>query len=297
MLKSTIYGLVAVVVNIVLNGVFILGLLGVPKMGAAGAATATDIAIGVELCLVIYENMTTDTVRIRNKYLWGLDRKLLKSFINCSLPVLVDLLIWGLGFTAFSVILGHRGNDAVAANSIANTAKNIISCFCLGLGSGTGIIIGNELGQNHLDTAKEYGSKLLHISIWTGIVSGIILILSMPIFIRFASSLNNSSLQYLRLMLLVCGFFMTGKSINVTLIDGVFCAGGDTRFGMWCDIVVIWLITVPIGAFAAFVLKWPVPVVYLILSLDELLKLPAVIKHYKKYRWVRNLTKCDTDCM
>ncbi|MDO4338319.1 MAG: MATE family efflux transporter [Eubacteriales bacterium] len=290
MLKSTIYGFVAVAANIVLNGIFIFGLFGFPEMGAAGAAAATDLAIGAELCLVLYENMTTDTVRIRWRYLRSLDIELLKDFFKYTLPVLADLLVWGLGFTTFSVILGHMGNDAVAANSIANTAKNIISCFCLGLGSGTGIIVGNELGQNHLDTAREYGNKLLHISVWLGIGSGAALVLMTPLFLGIVSSLNDCSSQYLKWMMLICGFYMAGKSVNVTLIDGVFCAGGDTRFGLWCDIVILWLIVIPLGALSAFVFKCPAPFVYLILSLDELLKLPAVYLHYKKYKWVRNLT-------
>ena len=290
-LKSTIYGFLAVVINIVLNGILIFGFFGFPKMEDAGAAVATDLAIGVELCLVLYENMTTDSVRMRWKHLLAWNKDFLKAFIKYSSPVLVDLLVWGLGFTAFSVILGHMGNDAVAANSIANTAKNIISCFCLGLGSGTGIIVGNELGKNNLDAAKDYGNKLLRIAAWTGIISGIVLVISIPLFLLLASSLNSVSMKYLKWMLLICGIYMVGKSVNVTLIDGVFCAGGDTRFGLLCDIMVIWLIVIPVGAFAAFVFKWPVPVVYLFLSMDECIKMPAVLRHYKQYRWVKNLTE------
>ncbi len=173
-LKSTVYGFLTVVINIVLNGILIFGLFGFPRMEAAGAAIATDFAVGVELCLVLYENRTTDSVRMKWKHLLAGNQDFLKAFIRHSSLVLADLLVWGLGFTAFSVILGHMGNDAVAANSIANTAKNIISCFCLGLGTGTGIIVGNELGKNNLDTAKEYGNQLLRIAFWTGIISGLV---------------------------------------------------------------------------------------------------------------------------
>lgn len=290
MIRSTLYGFAAVITNIILNAILIFGLLGFPRMEAAGAAAATVLAIGIELLLVLVENIVIKNVRIRWKYLRRLNLKLLKEFIHYSLPVLADLLVWGLGFTMFSVILGHLGNDSIAANSIANTAKNIISCFCLGLGSGTGIIIGNELGKNEFDTAKEYGNKLFHISIWTGIISGAILVLSTPLFLTLSASLNERSADYLKWMLLICGFYMIGKSINVTMIDGIFCAGGDTKFGLLCDFVSVWLIVIPLGALAAFLFKWPVPIVYLVLSMDEGLKVPVVYKHYKKYKWVRRLT-------
>ena len=75
---------------------------------------------------------------------------------------------------------------------------------------------------------------------------------------------------------------MVGKSVNATVIAGVFCAGGDTTFGLKCDAVTMWVVLIPIGMIAAFVLKLPVMVVYFIISMYEVIKLPAVYAHYKK---------------
>ena len=91
-------------------------------------------------------------------------------------------------------------------------------------------------------------------------------------------------------MLYVCCYYMVGKSVNGTVIAGIFCAGGDTRFGLVCDTVNMWCVIVPLGLLAAFVFKWPVPVVYFLLNLDEFTKMPAEWVHYHKYKWVRNLT-------
>lgn len=52
----------------------------------------------------------------------------------------------------------------------------------------------------------------------------------------------------------------------------------------------MWIIIVPIGMLSAFVWKLPVLVVYFLLNLDEFVKLPAVYRHYKQYKWVKNLT-------
>jgi Na+-driven multidrug efflux pump len=60
---------------------------------------------------------------------------------------------------------------------------------------------------------------------------------------------------------------------------------------MYCDVITLWAVVVPLGAFAAFVLKLPVLAVAAILTLDEFVKLPAVYHHYMKYKWVRNITK------
>ena len=92
-------------------------------------------------------------------------------------------------------------------------------------------------------------------------------------------------------MLCVCSYYIVGKSINSTVIAGIFCAGGDTKFGLICDIITMWVVVVPIGLIGAFVLELPVPLVYILLNTDEIIKLPAVYKHYKKYRWIKNITK------
>lgn len=110
-----------------------------------------------------------------------------------------------------------------------------------------------------------------------------------PAIIHIAK-LSEASIGYLRLMFFVCAFNLIGYSVNSTTVAGIFCAGGDSKFGFCCDSIVMWCITVPAGLIAAFVLKLPVVWVFFIVNLDELLKLPAVYLHYKKYKWVKDLT-------
>ncbi|MBQ7841662.1 MAG: MATE family efflux transporter [Lachnospiraceae bacterium] len=290
-LKSTIYGSVAVVLNLILNAIFIFGLFGCPRMEIGGAALATVIARGVELLLVICENCRKDRVRIRLRYLLHPYRSLQKDFAGYTAPVLANELIWGCGFTMFSVIMGHLGSDAVAANSVANIVKNIIACVCFGIGNGSGIIVGNELGRGALERARRYGDRLFKISFLAGAVSGLVILCISPLILYCTQSLTEQAHTYLKFMLYICSYYMIGKSVNSTVIAGIFCAGGDTRFGLFCDLVTMWFFIVPLGAVAAFVLKLPVMTVYFLLNLDEMIKLPAVYRHYRNYDWVKNLTK------
>ena len=289
-LKSTVYGSIAVILNIILNAVLIFGLFGFPKLEIAGAAIATVISRVVELILVFIENAKKDVVRVRREFLISSSPELKKDFYRYTTPVLANELVWGCGFTMFSVIMGHLGDDAVAANSIANIVKNIIACVCLGIGTGSGIIVGNELGIGNLEQARNYGRKLCTIAWIAGVISGIFLLLCSPFILNFADNLSDQAHQYLHTMLYICAYYMIGKSINSTVVAGIFCSGGDTRFGFLCDIVTMWIIIVPIGMLSAFVWKLPVLVVYFLLNLDEFVKLPAVYRHYKQYKWVKNLT-------
>lgn len=291
--KSTIYGSVAVVINIGFNVIFIFGLAGFPAMGIAGAALATTVSRALELLLTIYENMHRSLVCVRLKYIRNSSKKLKKDFWHYTTPVLGNELVWGCGFTMFSVIMGHLGSDAVAANSVANILKNIIACVCNGIGIGAGIIVGNELGKGEMERATEYGNRLFKLAVFAGAVSGLILLAVSPVLRIFTGSLSAQAHSYLKNMMYICTYYMIGKSVNATVIAGVFCAGGDTKFGLKCDAVTMWVILIPIGMITAFVLKLPIMVVYFIISMDDIIKLPAVYRHYKKYNWVRNLTELN----
>lgn len=290
-LLSTLYSSSSVILNIIINAILIFGLLGFPKLGIAGAAIATSISRGVELALILFENVRQKEIRIRMKHILRPPSWLQKDYIHYTWPSLANQVIWGCGFTMTSVIMGHLGTDAVAANSIAQIAKNLAACLCLGIGTGAGIIIGNELGQGNLAQAKKTGNKLCIISLITGAASCVILFACIPVIQGFAGTLSPQAQDYLRFMLFVCSYYLIGKSFSATVIGGIFSAGGDTRFGLICDTINMWAIIVPVGCIAAFVLHLPVPVVYFLLNLDEFTKMPLEIWYYRKYRWVKNITK------
>ena len=274
-LLSTLYSSSSVILNIIINAILIFGLLGFPKLGIAGAAIATSISRGVELALILFENVRQKEIRIRMKHILRPPSWLQKDYIHYTWPSLANQVIWGCGFTMTSVIMGHLGTDAVAANSIAQIAKNLAACLCLGIGTGAGIIIGNELGQGNLAQAKKTGNKLCIISLITGASSCVILFACIPVIQGFAGTLSPQAQDYLRFMLFVCSYYLIGKSFSATVIGGIFSAGGDTRFGLICDTINMWAIIVPVGCIAAFVLHLPVPVVYFLLNLDFMF-LPAV---------------------
>ncbi len=192
--------------------------------------------------------------------------------------------------TIFSAIIGHLGNDAVAANSLANIVKNTLACVSKGLGTAGAILVGNELGKDHIQLAKRYAARSVQLAgIIGGVTCGLLLMLR-PAILRF-SNLSEQATGYLSGMLLICSYYMIAGAINNMAIGGIFCAGGKSRFGCICDGVVLWLIVMPLALLAAFTLKLPVLVVYFILCLDECIKVPVVFWYYRRYTWAQNLTR------
>ena len=92
-------------------------------------------------------------------------------------------------------------------------------------------------------------------------------------------------------MLYINAYYILGSSVNTMLICGIFRAGGDVRFGLICDIIAMWGYAVPVGLLCAFVLKIPEMWVYFVLCLDEFVKMPFIIRHYKKGAWLQNITR------
>ena len=289
---SMILNVMAFSLNIILNAVFIFGLFGAPKMGVAGVALATMLSRIVQLIGCFAVSVRQKEIKLKFQYMFKKNKLLMKDFIRLSLPALGNDIIWGLAFSMYSVIMGHLGSDVVAANSLVTVVRNFSSTICFGIGSGGTILLGNIIGRNQMEEAKECASKILKLAIITGALGGVVILLVSPLVLEFAS-VTETAKGYLKYMLLINSYYIMGGAVNATLIAGVFRAGGDSRFGFICDTIDMWVYAVPLGFIAAFVLKLPVMAVYFLLCTDEFVKWPWVFKHYKSMKWLKNITRDD----
>ena len=286
-----ILNVMAFTLNIFLNAVFIFGLFGAPRLGATGVAIATALSRAAELigCIIISLSVSKD-LRLNPAYMFIRNRLLLKDFIRLSLPALANDMSWSIAFSMYSVILGHLGTDAVAANSLVVVVRNFGTVLCFGSASAGGILLGNVMGEGDMERAKKYASLLLRVTIITGAIGGLLVLAATPFVLHFAK-LSETAMHYLKYMLLINTYYIMGSAVNTTLIAGVFRAGGDTRFGLICDTIDMWCYAVPLGFIAAFVFRLPVLAVYFLLCTDEFVKWPWVIKRYRSGRWLRNITR------
>ena len=285
---------VALITNVCLNAVLIFGLFGAPKLGIVGVALATTISRGLSLLLCIVVSVRSKNVKLVIRPMFESHPQLLKDFMHMALPAIANDMVWNLAFTMYSVILGHMGSDAVAANSIVCVVRNLACVFCYAIASAAGIVVGQILGEDRIEDGKKAGHTMLRLAWITGILGGVVVWLLIPTAMEYAM-LTEQALKYLKFMLYVNVYYVTGTAINTTLIAGVFRAGGDSRFGLVCDTIDMWVYAVPLGFLAAFVLKLPVEAVYFLLCTDEFVKWPWVFKRFYSYKWAKNITRDDID--
>lgn len=288
---ATVTYLISMITNIVGNSFFIFGLGSFPEMGVAGAAIGTLLARIAELVVVIFYNWKKNEVlAFRFSFLFRRDSLLFRDFVKYSIPVIFNELMWGAGVSTIAAILGHMGSSAVAANSVAQVVRQLATVVAFGVSSTTAILIGKAIGEGKLETAKEYGKRFRKLSIITGIAGAVVVLLARPI-VMTAFTLSEESRYYLGVMMLVMSYFVIGQSYNTTLVVGIFRGGGDTLFGLILDVSIMWGISIAFGAVGAFFLDFSVPLVYIILLSDEVIKIPITTWRYRTYRWLQNVTR------
>lgn len=286
----TITSTTSLFLNIGLNAVFIFGLLGVPKMGITGVGIATSIARFIEMVICfIYAGRQKD-VHFSVSCVFRRNPLLTRDFIRYSMPAVGNELVWGAAFAMYSVIMGHLGEDIVAANSVVNTVRQLGSVLCFGMAYGGAIVVGKYMGAGDMEVAERNASRLARVTIISGVLGAVLLLCCYPI-LPYIADLNETAAHYRNILLFINSYSLIGASINTVLICGIFRAGGDAKFGFVADCINMWAVSVPLGLIAAFVLKLPPLWVYFILFLDEFEKMPFVIRHYYKKGWLRNITR------
>ena len=284
----------AVLMNVLLNACFIFGIGPFPKLGIVGVALATSITRMAEVAVCLLDSARCRVIRLHLHDIVAKGGALMRDFIRFAMPAAANDIVWGLAFSVYSVILGHLSSDIVAANSVASVVRNLGTVVCFGTASSAAIILGKAMGDNRLKEARVYATRFVWLSIITALLGGGVILLCRPLVLQFmhlyvvVTDLVRSELST---MLYINSYYILGMSVNTMLICGVFRSGGDVKFGLKCDMIAMWGYAVPVGLLCAFVLKLPEMWVYFILCLDEFVKMPVNVWHYKKRGWICNITR------
>lgn len=288
---STVVYSVSLVLNILLNAVLIFGLLGCPALGIVGAAVATLCARIAELVIVlIYARRKDHQVHLRFRNLFVKDPVLFKDFLHYALPVILNELMWGAGFSMNSVIIGHLGSPAVAANSVAQVTRNLATVVAFGIANATAILVGRTIGEGDVKRAEVYAKRFVRLTLCAGAAAAAVVLLVLPIMHK-VMTLSEQAHSYLTVMMLVMSYFVFLQAYNTTMVVGIFRAGGDTRLGLIIDVSTMWGGSILFGALCAFVLKLPVEAVYVVLMSDEVIKVPITTLRYRQKKWLKNVTR------
>lgn len=288
---SALY-VVSLLVNVMMNAAFIFGLFGLPRLGVVGVALGTVSARVVEVILCFVYSAAGKDIKFRLKNLFRRSGVLFKDFLKISAPSVVNDLMWGMAATTCTAILGHIGDDMVAANAVAVMVVNMGAIVCRGFSNATTIIVSQTLGENRMEDTKVYAKRILWLTVIVSLLGCCVILAIRPFMVQFyRDKLTETAIYYLGIIMIMTTWRLVGEGINTCLICGCFRGGGDAKFGMVVDTVFMWGVSVPLMAIAAYVLKLPPVWVYFVMTLDEFEKMPVVFAHYFKFKWMKNITR------
>lgn len=286
-----IVSILALSIKTALNYGLILGNLGMPALGAQGAAISTVVARSIEVILmitIVYWRRLPPAARIAE--LLGFNRQFLTTVLKTSLPVLFNEMLWSLGITSYNMVYGRIGTNAMAAVSIAGSIENLAFVMFIGISEATGIMIGNRIGAGEEHKAFGYGRQTIIIGTLGAIVVGLIILLGSDYILSFYD-ISEAARQNAHNILRVMGFAMWVRVSNMIIIVGVLRAGGDTRFSLFLDAGSVWLVGVPLAVLAGLVFHQPVYIVYLLVMAEELVKYGIGMWRFLTKRWIHNLVR------
>jgi len=285
----TAISVTALLISTGLSYSLIFGKFGLPEMGIQGAAVAAVAARVLEcLALVIYSYTQKTPVAASLRELTDFDAAFAGRVIKPLLPVILNELFWALGITSYNAIYGRMGTESFAAMNIVGTVEQLAFVIFIGVSNATSVLVGNRIGAGKEDEAYVYAGRSLGLGIAGGIVTGLLLqLVKAPIL-----SLYNVSPDVIANagnVINVISFLLWMRVNNMTIVVGILRAGGDTRFSLFLDGIIIWIVGVPMAYLGANVFHLPVYFVYLCAMSEEATKWILGISRYRSRKWIHNL--------
>lgn len=278
-------------VNVFFNYCFIFGNLGMPELGVRGAAIGTVIARVYECAVCIfYMYRIEKKVRFTPRRLFGLRTHLAGDYVRNCLPVTGNELLWGIGLSVESAIIGRIGSQFVAASSIATVVMNIITVFIFGMAGATAVTIGRTIGQDRRQDAARMANTLLALSVALGVALGaVILLIRTPVLTLFAVSDGARDIAYQ--LLTILGFLAPLQAFSCNLLVGVLRGGGDVTTNFILDCGTMWVIAIPLGALSGFVWGLDPALVFLLMRADYVVKFVLGLLRVHSGKWIRVVTR------
>ena len=284
-------GIVATLVNLVLNYILIFGHFGAPEMGVEGAALATVISRFVELGIVAG---WTHLNPKKNPFIVGAYRSfvipsgLLKNIIVKGMPLLANELLWSTGMTFMNQSYSTCGLDVVPALNITSTLFNLTSVVFMSMGAADGILMGQMLGASTPnEEVKDTSRKLIAISVGSGLIFGLLTMALSGAFPHIYNTSHAVRLLATRLIL-ICALFMPFDAFaNAAYF--VLRSGGQTYITFLFDSGFVWAVMVPLGFVLSRFTGITILPLYFVCQCTNVLKALVGFYFLGKGKWIQNL--------
>lgn len=245
----------ATVLNLVLDPIFIFGLLGMPRMGVEGAALAMVLAQSVAMGVVLHALARGKSGVTVGWADWRLRLEPIWRIMRVGIPSSGQMLSRSLMSVVLMGIVAKYGTVAVAAYGIGVRFHMMALMPAFVLGNAAGAMVGQNLGAGHPDRATRVA--------WlaTGLDALIMFVLAIfltgfaaPLIRLFddAPDVVQVGASYLR----IASFFHVFAALSIVL-GRALQGAGDTVAPMVATIVGLWGVQIPLALILARTMASP----------------------------------------
>lgn len=284
--------------NTLLNYMLIFGKFGAPALGVVGAAAATLTSRIIEFFVTAIYAGCNRRFRLRPSLVLRPGTDMVRRFLHYASPVVLNETLWGLGTSLFPTIMGHMAGstEILAAYTLAGNLDKMSTVVIFAVANAAAILVGREIGAGapH-ERVYSIGSALNLIAFLVGlVVSALMILFTLTLadpFLYPIFHLSPEARRITTMMLLMIFCVMPLRSFNSTNVVGVLRGGGDVRVASLIDLTPLWLVSLPLAAVAGLVLHMDILVVYLAISLENVVKVFFGIQRFRSGAWIHDLTQ------
>lgn len=247
---------VANIVNIVLNYIFIFGKFGAPELGVVGAAIGTlaSRVIMVAYLWYILSQKTKSRAFVLNIKLFTLRKTMLKKLMGLGFPSALQMFFEVAIFTAAIWLSGILGKNPQAANQIALNLSSMTFMVAMGFGVASMIRVGNQKGLVRFRELRRIAFSIFLLSTLLAIVFAILFLLFNDILPKLYLDYDNmeefqDNFQVAAIaakLLLIAAIFQISDTLQVVVL-GALRGMQDVKIPTVITFVAYWLVGFPIS--------------------------------------------------
>ncbi|WP_227355543.1 MATE family efflux transporter [Haladaptatus salinisoli] len=283
---------VSVVVNVVLDPLFIFGWGPMEGMGIEGAAIATVLSRAVATALGLYIIFGTDAgpeVRVRHL---KPDFARIREIVRLGVPTAAEQSTSSLAMVVLTGMVATFPPAVVTAYGLGNRLSSLVFLPAMGLGQATNTMVGQNLGAERPDRAER--AVRLAVALVAGVMLAVSLVAALfpeplvSVFLsadtpRVAETIEHGS-DYLRIMAVM---FVFMGVLQVVL--GAFRGAGNTKTAMAFSMVTLWVARVPATYYLVFVEGWGPTGIWVAVALGDIVGAIAAVAWFLRGTWKRTV--------
>lgn len=287
-----VVGILAMIMNVIANYVFIFGLFGFPEMGIRGAALGTCIAQTFALIVhFIFAYYTKQPFIGTFKEMFALNFSFVKPIMQKTKSIIWNELFFGFGSTLFIKAFGALGTASMDAYYVGAKISDIFYAFSIGFSNAVAAIVGVSLGAGKVEKARREGDYLMSMAFVMSVLC--------MVFVYSASRLlvgifDLSSLQVIEEAVLIVKVFSLRIALRffIVIVFSSLRAGGDSKMLMLLDSGLMWSVGIPLAFISVHLFHiHSIALVFLICQLEQVVRVYFGMKRYQTGQWAVNLTK------